>query len=225
SWAGDLNLWETVRRERLNESYMELMRGFNAAEDRNIPFERPMIRQLESKYVSDGGVVLHPPTYRDIVQVIIGLPKAREVLFDITDDVSTTDYDGVFQAINYVLEAQCEEPCQKHLFLDKPVRPAFMTDDDVTMIERSFELEAAAARFAGRNSDIARRLVPQNAPSIRTVINSAGKLLQQESFSGPLQAFNDASPADATTFSKQRFMVTLIALDRLVVNAYEYVAE
>ncbi|MGR3434395.1 MAG: hypothetical protein ACU0CO_05830 [Shimia sp.] len=229
NWNSALNVWEILRRERLNQSYLEMMLLSGHPEAARPSPARQLIRQLESKYVSDANVRFPRLSYRDCAYVILGLQLTREVLFGLDDDVPYGK-DGVFDALVHVMRGENRKECERYLGPsagDLPVfrRPAFLDAATRERLEADFTFEAMKTRISGAASYFERLLHVSNAPSIRTVIAATERLLQD----APVRrvaAFADRTlPARPDRFDEARYRAILLQMDRIILHTYSFMVE
>ncbi|NBZ89939.1 hypothetical protein [Stagnihabitans tardus] len=215
SWVEALNTWELLRRERLNQSFIEMVRG-DLASDQDAPYHaNRLMRQFESKYVSDAPILLPPLGYLDIVQIAMSLPSVNAVVFG-------GRVDGVVTLLRHIVDTAADDPFRPER-ANSP-RPGFVTEAQLRKLRDDLTFVAHRARSGLGDAQYGRLMNPLKAPSIRTVIAATEYLMQTEAFATALARANALTfPADA--FDPGRSAVLVKAFDRIVTASFNFLVE
>ncbi len=232
SWVEAMNTWELMRRERLNQSYIQMVQGPDSTDlqtteekggerKRRTPtVDRQLLRQFESKYVSDAPILLPRLSYLDIVQIVMDLPSVKSVVFG---SVEQQD-DGVKATLQYIIEQSCIKPARRFACSTKFTKPDFITDTRLGAIEDELSFEAQRKRTAIEPSKFEAVMAEWNAPSIRTVIAATEHLMQDDEFVLAMARTNEKT-VQSSAFDENRYAVLLNGFDQIVLNAYSYLVE
>lgn len=231
SWPNAMNRWELLRRELLNETHAELRSlASQNSTDAGIVKDRleKLMRQLESKYVSDAPIILKPISYPDAVQIMIGLSVVRDKLFqggekDQVYSVIKAALDGKMTAVIPTAALQgtdqklCDKPCCN------PYKA--LTDKERQRVETMLDQAAFEKRVKPLNDEavLANPLANplENPPSIRSLIASSSRDMQVDSFA------NTISPTVGSggKFDMERLIQIIVALDIIYLNGFDYMFE
>jgi len=223
SWIEALNTWELLRRERLNQSYVEMVLGGTTAQNGGSgqplqpSIHEQLMRQFESRYVSEAAVTLPRLTYIDMVQIVIGLPSVKKALFG-------TDPHPTEQLLRYIVEQGDIGLFGQAQRKVATKRPADLDDASLGRIKGLLTFDAMKERSNRKTIGADEWLDARNAPSIRTLIAAAEDLLKDGEHARTIRRYEELSAADSSSQISE-LSVTLRALDDIFFYAHKYLVE